>query len=134
MKQRKLEGIRFMFWGKIIYSVKENRQIYKKVAGIFILAVVFVAFTIYNYMFAAGSLFQDILNSYINNLYGSIRFSAVPLLNIGIMPFLYIHIVAYVLLWKRIDNHRLFIWETAILISYVLFIGYMYTNLWGVQI
>ena len=122
-----------MFWGKIIYSVKENRQMYKKTAGIFILAVVFVAFTIYNYMFAAGSLFQDILNTYINNLYGSIRFSAVPMLNIGIMPFLYIHIVAYVLLWKRIDNHRLFIWETAILISYVLFIGYMYTNLWGVK-
>ena len=120
-----------MFWIKTIHCGKENKEMGKMALGMFALAVVFVAFTIYNYMFAAESLFQDILNTYIKNLYGSIRFSAVPMLSIGIMPFLYIHIFAYILLRKRINHHRLFFGGTAVLMTYVLFIGYMYTKFWG---
>lgn len=75
---------------------------------------------------------MDIINTYIKNIYGTVRFSAFPFVDISIMILFYFHIIAFCLLRsKQAHENFLFACFSLSLVLYIFAIGFMYVKQWA---
>lgn len=111
----------------------ENRILIIGIVSTLVL-VILVIFALCNYSVCKNEFSIDVMNSYICNLYGTQRFSAVPIIDVPIMVFLYTHILLF--LCKKNKKKQLsimFIVITSIIIVYILIIGEIYINSWAAK-
>ncbi len=82
--------------------------------------------------FEMDSFVYDVMDTYISNLYGTVRFSAVPFIDLCVMHFVYLHVIIFYLLKKRIQrSNRLFFSITLSIVIYVFLIGGCYVIKWA---
>lgn len=99
------------------------------IATVFVLLISLSAYLSMNY---SGSFENDVLYSYLGNLYGTSRFTAVPVLDICIMHFIYaIFAVYYGILRKQIGNEDVFGGISIVAFAYLVIIGACYTRTWA---
>ena len=92
-----------------------------------------IYFFTYHYLYRDVFLL-DVENTFINNLFGTGRFSAFPVVKVSIFHFLVLNCLAYCSI-KRLSsyglNARLFLLVNVIDVMYIMFIGGMYILRWA---
>ena len=98
-----------------------------------LLIILGVGFAILYQITRQEKTFQaDVLNTYINNLCGTNRFSAIPFLEISMMPFIYLHFVIFMFARKRnMYTYNIFCSITITLLIYIFVIGMLYAYRWS---
>ncbi len=103
-------------------------------ASTMILAIL-VIFALINYFTTSNDVFAtEVLTIYMNNLYGTGRFSAVPFFDVPIMVLLFIHLLLF-LVSKKKDKRDilLFVLITSISVIFIMTTGRLYISSWAVQ-
>ncbi len=91
-------------------------------------------FGLYQYKNSIDSFTSDVLRTYMSNIYGTGRFSAVPFLEIGIMHFVYLHLLLFFAVSVKIKlNRKLFLFTAFFSFVYIFLIGFMYVHSWAIQ-
>ena len=126
-------GVELTRWQKEKGAMELLRHIVIVTISAVQLVVLFLIFTL-QYLGSLDSYSYQmyIINTYIKNIYVTVRFSAFPFVDISIMILFYFHIIAFCLL-KRKQSHENFLFACFSLsfVLYIFVIGYMYVKQWA---
>ncbi len=113
---------------KTVIFIKEN--IYFVIISV--VAIMLLLFSVHQNLVLGDSFERDVVRSYFGNIYGTSRFSAVPLIEVCLAHFIYAVFGIYILYFKKKNNNfELFVSVMMTTLIYLIIIGYCYVYKWA---
>ena len=113
---------------KTVIFIKENLSF----AIISVVAVLLLLFSVRQNLVLGDSFERDVVRSYFGNIYGTSRFSAVPVIEICLAHFIYAVSGLYILFFRKKNNNlELFVSVMMTTLIYLIMIGYCYVYKWA---